>query len=466
MLRVRKYKSHQSTMSQEQRRISFLENQKEKRRNITENYRLLNDPDNTPGMLADSSDVNLNINATPAVVRKHHNRKFYNKQLCTPEWMIEVPGDLIKSNKLGGWFVMIRPEGVRCLVIASHGRTASYLLSGDKLHTFFSVLPGGGAGERIAGDVNTILDCIFSPTDNTYYVLDIMSWKDYLFYDCSAEFRFYWLRNKMEELIIDNSSINSFPGNTGGHSSLNGEHPLRTIPYFDSTVEGLQSAYSLCNIDPTPSSGSYIADGLLFYHKEGRYELGLTPLVILWKDQHSTRYFSTGEESGERLAVVLMVFKVSEVDSSHEGEELFEIEGMMDNNLVNNKEEIGNDTYDTTIDHSSPLPEIVVAVSEASLSYTYQLVTMDLFPLYNLTHNEITRLKLADGDLVRCAISDVAMDSNNRPSVIDLQLEQKCSHKRPLADCWSKLVFQSRQRTFPIVFDDIITCAYNALLSS
>ena len=32
-----------------------------------------------------------------------------------------------------------------------------------------------------------------------YYILDVMCWKGYALYDCTAEFRLFWLRGKLEE---------------------------------------------------------------------------------------------------------------------------------------------------------------------------------------------------------------------------------------------------------------------------
>ena len=43
-----------------------------------------------------------------------------------------------------------------------------------------------------------------------------------------------------------------------------------------------QTAYEL----ETP----FPKDGLLFYHKFGYYQVGLSPLVILWKDARTSRY--------------------------------------------------------------------------------------------------------------------------------------------------------------------------------
>lgn len=57
---------------------------------------------------------------------------------------------------------------------------------------------------------------------------------------------------------------------------------VQAIPYHECDRQGLACAYS----SPTP----FIRDGLLFYLKAGHYQLGPTPLVLLWKDERITRY--------------------------------------------------------------------------------------------------------------------------------------------------------------------------------
>lgn len=95
---------------------------------------------------------------------------------------------------------MPRPEGQRCLVIASHHMTISRHRNGSILHKFQSLLPNGSRSSAAgSGDDVCILDCIFHETDNTYYVLDMMCWKGYILYDCSAEFRLYWVQLKLAE---------------------------------------------------------------------------------------------------------------------------------------------------------------------------------------------------------------------------------------------------------------------------
>ena len=101
---------------------------------------------------------------------------------------------------------LARPEGQRCLVIASHQSTISRQRNGSILHKFSSPLPNGSRNSTAgSGDDICILDCIFHEPDSTYYVIDMMCWKGYALYDCSAEFRLYWVQLKLAECIADAS---------------------------------------------------------------------------------------------------------------------------------------------------------------------------------------------------------------------------------------------------------------------
>ena len=45
----------------------------------------------------------------------------------------------------------------------------------------------------------TFLDCISVSTEQTYYVLDVMIWKDFSLYDCDTECRRFMLKSHMDE---------------------------------------------------------------------------------------------------------------------------------------------------------------------------------------------------------------------------------------------------------------------------
>jgi snurportin-1 len=105
-------------------------------------------------------------------------RDFYARQLCTPEWMVEVPLGLNGNGSASGqgWYVLARPEGKRCLVVSAKGNTVARLQDGEILHKFRSQLPNGSASSGYSNDYS-ILDCVFHEEDQTFYVLDMMCWK-------------------------------------------------------------------------------------------------------------------------------------------------------------------------------------------------------------------------------------------------------------------------------------------------
>ena len=113
------------------------------------------------------------------------------------EGKLQEPGML---EHLACRYVMPRPEGRRCLVISSQQMTISRHRNGSVLHRFTSILPNGSrASIAGSGDDFCILDCIFHEADSTYYIIDMMCWKGYALYDCSAEFRLFWVQSKLAE---------------------------------------------------------------------------------------------------------------------------------------------------------------------------------------------------------------------------------------------------------------------------
>ncbi|CAK4070576.1 unnamed protein product, partial [Aphanomyces euteiches] len=64
------------------------------------------------------------------------------------------------------------------------------------------------------------------------------------------------------------------------------------IPHYECDAQGLQAAYNM--------DFPFVKDGLLFYCKAGLYTLGLSPLVLLWRDQHTSQYEN-------QLSIVLRV---------------------------------------------------------------------------------------------------------------------------------------------------------------
>lgn len=99
-------------------------------------------------------------------------------------------------------------------------------------------------------DVESIFKLIYRchlQPDQTYYVIDMVCWRGYSLYDCTAEFRFFWLNSKLTE--------------TGACNPPSVYHRYRfsVVPIYDCDQNGLHAAYA--------GAVPYGKDGLLFYNK-------------------------------------------------------------------------------------------------------------------------------------------------------------------------------------------------------
>ncbi|GAB2269694.1 hypothetical protein Dimus_004616 [Dionaea muscipula] len=218
-------------------------------------------------------------------LRGAEGRKWFAKQLMLPEWMIDVPDRLTLD-----WYVLSRPAGKRCFVVSSNGTTVSRLRNGSVLHHFPSALPSGARTRENSGSSQSycILDCIYHEADKTYYVIDMVCWRGYSLYDCSVEFRFFWLNSKLAE--------------SGACEPPSHYHRYRfsVVPVYNCDQNGLLVA---CG-----GEVPYVKDGLLFYNKHAHYQAGNTPLALVWKDENCSQYVIDTDGKGEvptRQQVVL-----------------------------------------------------------------------------------------------------------------------------------------------------------------
>ncbi|BDA44230.1 Snurportin-1 [Coccomyxa sp. Obi] len=270
---------------QEKRRLEALSRQRAWRRDLTAQARQLALSEQTTAASSAASQVEDldHSHDTSANIRgkERHSASglhgsglpsYFSNQLMQHEWLTDIPGDLASN-----WLVMPRAEGRRCLVIASRQRTVSRTRSGYILHSFASALPGGSRAMHGNAEAFTILDTIFSEADSTYFVIDVMAWSGYLLYDCTAEFRSFWIQSKLAEIA------------EGG--SCQGGFPFAPVPVYPCDPGGLQTAYS--GIVPFQ-----LRDGLLFLNKEAHYDLGQSPLALVWKDSHISRYFLDTDAAG------------------------------------------------------------------------------------------------------------------------------------------------------------------------
>lgn len=226
---------------QSERRRKLLNDQKRQRNDCSDNARgILN-------YIADSKE------------RKKTN-KFVNPEfkniLQKSEWMMEKPDDF------DSWYLLPCPKGKRCLLVAHFGQTKVYNKSGRFMKQIKTNLPG----DRSNKNDLSILDCIYNFDTGEYYALDVLAYRSQELVDCDAEFRFFWLKNKVSEDSLDIKDSYNLT-------------IIRNLKFYEcSLFEELQECFTKFpiwdNFDKNPE-----LDGILFYHKEASYVYGTTPLV-------------------------------------------------------------------------------------------------------------------------------------------------------------------------------------------
>ncbi|XP_014440449.1 snurportin-1 isoform X1 [Tupaia chinensis] len=261
--RLCQYKSKYSSLEQSERRRRLLELQKSKRLDYVNHARRLAEDDWAE---VESEEEDKKADEDMDVDPGKKLPKRYANQLMLSEWLIDVPSDLGQE-----WIVVVCPVGKRALIVASRGWTSAYTKSGYCVNRFSSLLPGGnrqrsstakgtcGVSARHVPINYTILDCIYSEANQTYYVLDVMCWRGHPFYDCQTDFRFYWMLSKLpeEEGLGEKTKLNPFK--------------FVGLQNFPCTPESLCEVLSM--------DFPFEVDGLLFYHKQTHYSPGSTPLV-------------------------------------------------------------------------------------------------------------------------------------------------------------------------------------------
>ncbi|XP_026284759.1 snurportin-1 isoform X1 [Frankliniella occidentalis] len=242
---------------QEKRRTEFLERQKSKREKLVNlQRRLLNEPGEVLNNQDSEDNLSPDKKETKSTGTEQRNWTFTN-QLMLSEWLVDIPPDL-EDN----WLIKPCPKGRRMMVVAHKGSTKAYSKAGHFVASFASALPNANSSSPQG---ITILDCIWNMENRTYFVLDVLAWNNLVLLDCETEFRFYWLKTKLDE----------FP-EVQTHSDKN-RNAFLALPSYE-CQENLMT--ELMSHNPMFFEGKDPGlDGLLFYHKKNLYEHGSTPLV-------------------------------------------------------------------------------------------------------------------------------------------------------------------------------------------
>lgn len=197
--------------------------------------------------------------------------KKYAKIIAYPDYLFEIPSDLTPDE----WYIIPKPEGARCLLIAKEGLSFIRDKNGFCIKKFISNFPGGNPKKKRGV---TILDVFYDRKKEVCYFLDILFWNDQNLIDCSAEARFFWLDTHAAQIIHD---IPEFQIN------------FCKIPRFPCSLIGFNEAYK---------SNFFNKDGLLFISKKGIYVSGVTPYSLIWKDSFCSLYFSPNQMSETFIA--------------------------------------------------------------------------------------------------------------------------------------------------------------------
>uniref|UniRef100_A0AAV1VBX9 Snurportin-1 n=1 Tax=Peronospora matthiolae TaxID=2874970 RepID=A0AAV1VBX9_9STRA len=366
------------------RRHATLVQQRQSRRDLTAHARQLAQTQEPPLSPTDTQQANEDVACAASAPSKRktreermkQRREHFSRQLMTPEWLIDVPKDLNGSNSvLGeGWYVLPRPEGKRCLVITNGGMTIARIPSGNVLKKFPSALPNGSHKTNKSSDGYCILDCIYQEQTETFYVLDVMCWKGYLLYNCTTEFRLYWMRDKLSE---------------GATATVASANPFRflPVPCYESDSTGIMTAYS--------TTYPFLKDGLLFYMKAGHYEMGLSPLALVWKDRNTSRFF----------------------------------------------------VYSAT-------PSIILRLQGEK-----EFATLEGIVLFTAEEDLVRQHELSDGDLASFSFEQHEVDESEAPRLIGLTFVKRCSPQRALPDSWTKILFQYNARSGGVPIERILEAA-------
>jgi len=214
---------------------------------------------------------NKNKNKNKSKNKKLNEVNKFKNQLMLSEKLEEIPEDF-ETNWIA---VKIPNNGIPCLVISYNGKTVSRNVDGTILETFYSNIPGGNPLSREYQNYS-ILDCIYDEEASVYYIKDIMCWKGYPTYDCEAEFRFFWIQTKVNEIDL----------RTRGRYHSHAFIPLPTsycqpqalTTFLNRQEEEEEMGHTtsppglIGPVQPSPPTT------ILFYNKESHYILGVNPL--------------------------------------------------------------------------------------------------------------------------------------------------------------------------------------------
>lgn len=302
-------------------------------------------------------------------------RAFWASQFMVPEWMVDVPLDIGTH-----WFVMARPEGQRCLLVFSQGRITIRNKAGAIVETL-DAREVGWAG--MMPQKESILDCILQR--KTLYVADVLCWGGHELLDCTAEFRMYWKFSTMAQ-VLQNVQADE-----------NAQYSIVLLNHHMADPSGIRSAWGEEQVP-------FIRDGLIFLHKSSCYQGGQCPLMLTWKDSHTSRYCIDTDSSGVPLEEQHVILSYG-----------------------------GHSALQTGDD---------VPMTVATLPSSFEQTNANL---------------LKPGQLFRCTLQANGIHLTPGGDIwLSLEFHGTANRRRKRADTISKIIFQNMARHNPLTIDTIL----------
>ena len=121
---------------------------------------------------------------------------------------------------------------------------------------------------------------IWSEAEHVYFAVDVLVWNGRRLADCPAEFRHFWLAQRLG----GDEAAPAAQQRTAANPC-----PFVPLTPLACTPENLHAAYAGAPPFASPK------DGLLLTHREALYEGGACPLLLCWADATcSARFFDYG----------------------------------------------------------------------------------------------------------------------------------------------------------------------------
>uniref|UniRef100_A0A0B7B4X4 Snurportin-1 n=1 Tax=Arion vulgaris TaxID=1028688 RepID=A0A0B7B4X4_9EUPU len=170
--------------------------------------------------------------------------------------------ETVPENFEEDWLCIVCPAGKRRVLVAASISTQTYRKDGKPDMTFKSCLPNGSPQQTEVMKYNdlTILDAVFCTQSKQFYIIDMLHWKHYPYYETEAEFRAFFLPEKYSQL------------KTPTELSENNEYPLILLEKFPCSDSSIEQALN---------ETAYKVEGLLFINKKSIYECTDSPNSLL-----------------------------------------------------------------------------------------------------------------------------------------------------------------------------------------